>query len=188
MLIPNADILGLQTAKAARFSHHGLALVLRGHEELFLEFSSTEQRDACRRLIDRQLNASSAQARQKAQAASKRDENGKNEEDDDDDGVRDISRAKTAAEREAIILERLDAAKINQPGQRPTPPAKVDPNAPNLGELPPVMFTSGEASLLDFKPKKRLHITCLTIGSRGDVQPCTFMLQNFKGRCVLASR
>ena len=28
-----------------------------------------------------------------------------------------------------------------------------------------------EASILDFQPPKPLHITCLTIGSRGDVQP-----------------
>lgn len=33
------------------------------------------------------------------------------------------------------------------------------------------MFDDIEASILDFQPNASLDITCLTIGSRGDVQP-----------------
>jgi sterol 3beta-glucosyltransferase len=179
MLIPTTDIIGLQNAKASRFSHHGLALVLRGHEELFLEFSSTQRRDACRRAIDRQLEESSANARLRAKSKStltaSSGEKNKVEEEGGEGGGQGGRRESTSAEREAELLEKLDAAKINQPGQRPTPPSAVDDGAPNPGVLPPVMFTSGEASLLDFKPKEQMHITCLTIGSRGDVQPCTFL-------------
>ncbi|KAK5131174.1 Sterol 3-beta-glucosyltransferase [Meristemomyces frigidus] len=36
---------------------------------------------------------------------------------------------------------------------------------------PPILFDDSNASILDFKPKQSLRITCLTIGSRGDVQP-----------------
>lgn len=38
-------------------------------------------------------------------------------------------------------------------------------------EAAPVIFDDFQASILDFKPQAPLHITCLTIGSRGDVQP-----------------
>ena len=33
------------------------------------------------------------------------------------------------------------------------------------------MFQSTSSTFLTFKPSKPMHITCLTIGSRGDVQP-----------------
>ena len=42
---------------------------------------------------------------------------------------------------------------------------------PGLDEdVPSVMFDS-TASILSFKPEEAMRITCLTIGSRGDVQP-----------------
>ena len=34
-----------------------------------------------------------------------------------------------------------------------------------------VIFDDMDASIVDFKPPKSLRIVCLTIGSRGDVQP-----------------
>jgi sterol 3beta-glucosyltransferase len=37
--------------------------------------------------------------------------------------------------------------------------------------LPSHMFASTSSTFLTFKPTKPMHITCLTIGSRGDVQP-----------------
>jgi len=36
---------------------------------------------------------------------------------------------------------------------------------------PPILFDDPRASILNFKPTESLRITCLTIGSRGDVQP-----------------
>ncbi|RAL60669.1 hypothetical protein DID88_009987 [Monilinia fructigena] len=39
------------------------------------------------------------------------------------------------------------------------------------GESPPILFDDPRASILNFKPTESLRITCLTIGSRGDVQP-----------------
>jgi sterol 3beta-glucosyltransferase len=38
-------------------------------------------------------------------------------------------------------------------------------------ESPTVLFDDAKASILNFKPPQPLRITCLTIGSRGDVQP-----------------
>ncbi|KAI8458720.1 hypothetical protein BY996DRAFT_6410683 [Phakopsora pachyrhizi] len=44
----------------------------------------------------------------------------------------------------------------------------------------PIMFESTSSSFLTFKPKESLHITCLTIGSRGDVQPYIALCQALK--------
>jgi sterol 3beta-glucosyltransferase len=38
-------------------------------------------------------------------------------------------------------------------------------------EAPAILFDDPRASILNFKPNESLRITCLTIGSRGDVQP-----------------
>lgn len=38
-------------------------------------------------------------------------------------------------------------------------------------EAPPIIFDDPRASILNFKPTESWRITCLTIGSRGDVQP-----------------
>ncbi|KAI7962975.1 hypothetical protein MJO28_001069 [Puccinia striiformis f. sp. tritici] len=44
----------------------------------------------------------------------------------------------------------------------------------------PIMFQSSSSSFLTFKPKSKLHITCLTIGSRGDVQPYIALCQKLQ--------
>lgn len=44
----------------------------------------------------------------------------------------------------------------------------------------PIMFQSSSSSFLTFKPKTKLHITCLTIGSRGDVQPYIALCQKLQ--------
>jgi len=38
-------------------------------------------------------------------------------------------------------------------------------------EVPPILFDDPQTSFITFKPTESLRITCLTIGSRGDVQP-----------------
>jgi len=54
--------------------------------------------------------------------------------------------------------------------------AGIEGDLSNLAEksdedMPAVMFDSNAVSMVSFKPVERLHFTCLTIGSRGDVQP-----------------
>jgi sterol 3beta-glucosyltransferase len=41
----------------------------------------------------------------------------------------------------------------------------------NPSEVPPILFDDPRVSIINFKPTESLRITCLTIGSRGDVQP-----------------
>ncbi|KIY51328.1 glycosyltransferase family 1 protein [Fistulina hepatica ATCC 64428] len=146
MAIPIRDILSLQKSKGTRFGHHGVIVIIKGHEELFFEYWAEDKRDAFVRLLQRQM-----------EDVSRRLEAG-------NDSV------PTQGQRDALILEEFDA-----------PPHSTDANedgesgsAPDVGladSLPAVMFTSASSTFLTFKPKKSMHFTCLTIGSRGDVQP-----------------
>lgn len=67
--------------------------------------------------------------------------------------------------QDAVFLEELDVSySLTNSQNGPTPESQAE-------SLPAVMFTSSSSTFLTFKPKEPLHFTCLTIGSRGDVQP-----------------
>jgi len=144
MVIPIVDIIALQPQKAFRFGHHGLAIIIKGHEELFMEFSSAERRDACKSLLDGQADELQRHKREPKPVDPDR--------------------------KEAKILQDLDASDMTGTQEMQRELASV-PTKDGV-QPPPVMFTSTSSSFLDFKPKEPMHITCLTIGSRGDVQPC----------------
>src|ERR1700761_2190870 len=55
MILPIRDILSTETSKAFRFGHYGLVVIIKGHEELFLEFSQQDRRAAFINLIERQI-------------------------------------------------------------------------------------------------------------------------------------
>ena len=156
MVIPIPDIIALQPQKAFRFGHHGLAVVIKGHEELFLDFSSAERRDACKHLVEQQMDTLKNLKAQHGPA-----------------------HPPSAQQQEAMNLLDLDKMGLSSPQRTKTAGGherRESHSSPGSGygsnHLPPVMFTSTESTFLDFKPKEPMHITCLTIGSRGDVQPC----------------
>ena len=73
-----------------------------------------------------------------------------------------VKLTQTLAMAEAETLENLEVS----------PASSVAINTTVISdEAPPIMFRSTSSSFLDFRPKESLRITCLTIGSRGDVQP-----------------
>ncbi len=142
-MIPIKDIISTKPHKAYRIGHAGLLLILRGHEELFLEFSSKERRAHCVSVLENQIEEVERLAREDDRAG-----------------------RLPAQTREGIILEELEQS-ISTDGQ-PQPPASALPN----GDPPAAgMFSSTGSTFLNFKPSQPMHITCLTIGSRGDVQP-----------------
>jgi sterol 3beta-glucosyltransferase len=142
MTLPIRDILALEKSKASRFGHHGLVIIVKGHEELFFEFGADDKRDLFVQLLERQM---------------------------EDVRIRlatgEISTS-SPGKRNALILEEFEARESTSSDFVPTPLAD------NMADsLPAVMFTSASSTFLTFKPKKPLHFTFLTIGSRGDVQP-----------------
>jgi sterol 3beta-glucosyltransferase len=138
MTLPIRDILATEKTKATRFGHHGLIVIVKGHEELFFEFGAEDKRDAFVILLERQME----DARRRLA----------------------VGDTVTPGKRDALILEEFET--------KPSA-AKHDPPAnENMADsLPALMFTSASSTFLTFKPKRSLHFTFLTIGSRGDVQP-----------------
>lgn len=141
MTLPIRDILAIEKTKATRFGHHGLIVIIKGHEELFFEFGAEDKRDAFVALVERQM----------------------------DDVKRRLAAGEssvTPGKRDAMILEEFEARTSNSSDSDPSPmPDSL------ADSLPAVMFTSASSTFLTFKPNKSLHFTFLTIGSRGDVQP-----------------
>lgn len=143
MALPIRDILSLEKSKATRFGHHGLIIIVKGHEELFFEFGAADKRDAFVRLLERQID----DVRKRLAFA-------------------EHSSVPSPGTKAALTLEAFESKKNEEEESDPAPPPD------NLADdLPAVMFTSASSTFLTFKPPKPLHFTFLTIGSRGDVQP-----------------
>lgn len=141
-MLPIRDILSTEPSKAFRFGHHGLVVIVRGHEELFFEFADEDKRKAFVQLLNQQI-----------EEVRRRSETGE-------------IRQSTEGQREALILEEFG------PRSSAVAERSIIAEPESLAEsLPTVMFTSTSSTFLTFKPKQSLHFTFLTIGSRGDVQP-----------------
>jgi sterol 3beta-glucosyltransferase len=141
MALPIRDILAAEKSKATRFGHHGLVIVVKGHEELFFEFGASDKRDSFVRLLEKQME----NVRTRLALGE--------------------TLEPTSGKQAALALEAFDSRKSMDSDSDPAPPAEMSDS------LPAVMFTSASSTFLTFKPSKALHFTFLTIGSRGDVQP-----------------
>ncbi|KAF7306570.1 Sterol 3-beta-glucosyltransferase [Mycena indigotica] len=139
MTLPIRDLLAVEKTKATRFGHHGLIVIVKGHEELFFEFSAEDKRNAFVTLLEAQM----------------------------EDCQRRLAQGDTSVtpgKREALILEEFE------PQTQPST-SLIEATDSMTDSLPALMFTSASSTFLTFKPKRSLHFTFLTIGSRGDVQP-----------------
>lgn len=147
IILPMKDIENVNKEKGFRLGYYGLAIVIRGHEELFFEFSKAEYRDECAITVLRIL------------------ENTKYLEDDQ------LSSSGVDSDDEAAKAEHdlLQQAREDNDAERPNTVSDAVRAAEN--ERIPLIFDDPLASFVDFKPSEPLTIVCLTIGSRGDVQP-----------------
>lgn len=125
MIVPIRELYGMKAQKAFRFGHHALIVIIKGHEELFLEFHSARRRDELMMLLEERM-----------------------------DDLRDESQVTRAVEE-------------SLPAGRPITDEMTGDAEPTGQGL---MFSSTTSSFLQFKPEP-MTIVCLTIGSRGDVQP-----------------
>lgn len=97
MILPIRDVLSTEPCKAFRFGHHGLVVIVRGHEELFFEFAEESKRTAFSKLLEKQI-------------------------DDVRRRTADGEQHQTAGERDALILEEFgprtsvaDTVILNEP-------------------------------------------------------------------------
>ncbi|KAF2000541.1 glycosyltransferase family 1 protein [Amniculicola lignicola CBS 123094] len=148
VILPMRDIENVNKEKGFRLGYSGLAIVIRGHEELFFEFNRAEYRDECAITILRILEST------------KYIEDGDSTSscfDSDDE----------AAKAEHDLLQ--EARQANEPESSATSVSQIV-RGPDSDRIP-LIFDDPNASIVDFKPSDSLFIVCLTIGSRGDVQP-----------------
>lgn len=147
LILPLNHIETVDKEKGFRFGYHGLVVIIRGHEELFFEFGQAVVRDDC--AVSVLQNLERTRFIRESQYF------------DSDD----IQRARDAlAEREA-----LNAARLREFPDQDQLPHQL--TMLNDGDGPTILFDDAKDSMVHFQPTKSMKITCLTIGSRGDVQP-----------------
>jgi sterol 3beta-glucosyltransferase len=144
MILPLKDIENVEKEKGFRFGYHGLVVIIRGHEELFFEFNASDSRDDCAVTLHQGLESVKYLVESGMLAEEEREE-------------------VEAAKAEHRMLEE---ARLNDPKEHDR---QVTSNE-DSSEIHP-FFDDPRASIINFKPPHPLRITCLTIGSRGDVQP-----------------
>lgn len=142
IIIPLKDVENVGKEEGYRLTYSGLVVTIRGHEEIFFEFNRAENRDDC--AITLLQNVETTRYMQ---------ESGNLTMDE-----------RESAERASAEHKALEQAR-RKPHYDFKMPKTVD------GGSPPILFDDPRASFLNFKPAEPLRITCLTIGSRGDVQP-----------------
>ncbi|RMZ85892.1 hypothetical protein DV737_g354, partial [Chaetothyriales sp. CBS 132003] len=154
LVLPLRDIENVDKEKGFRFGYQGLVLVIRGHEELFFEFSAAEHRDDCAITLLQILE--SIRYMEDSGAPTPHD----NDNDNDSAAIaRDEHRQLQEARQRYAALD-TDLALPD-----------TDRAIFRHDDASAVCFDDPKASIISFKPPKPLRITCLTIGSRGDVQP-----------------
>ncbi|CAO1620144.1 unnamed protein product [Parajaminaea phylloscopi] len=150
MVLPLGEIISCAKHKAYHFGQHGLVLTIRGHEELFLEFSTQARRDECMRLLEEKLEELL------------RDTGGEDEQ---------TAARKQQARSDAIVLTDL---------MREEQGSMSDSMSSLASDMSSLTTNSSNMSLLSFRPRSGLHFTLLTIGSRGDVQPYLSLAKGLK--------
>ncbi|KAI1371601.1 glycosyltransferase family 1 protein [Hypoxylon crocopeplum] len=147
LILPLKDIETAEKEKGFRFGYSGLVVVIRGHEELFFEFNKAEIRDDCAVTILRNLETTRYLR-----------EAGLLDQEDQEDAD------EAMAERDALNEARLQENAEHE--------LKMPRETTCLSDsAPTILFDDPKSSFLNFKPSEPMRITCLTIGSRGDVQP-----------------
>lgn len=150
LILPLKDIENVDKEKGFRFGYHGLVLMIRGHEELFFEFNSADDRDDCTVTLLRTLE--SVRYMESSGVMAKQDEDSSAIAKDEHKLLQEARKKSISVEHEGVLPE------TEQPiyGHE---------------ETRPDVFRDPQVSIINFKPTTPLRITCLTIGSRGDVQP-----------------
>ncbi|KAJ5805438.1 uncharacterized protein N7503_003040 [Penicillium pulvis] len=143
MILPLKDIENVEKENGFRFGYHGLVVIIRGHEELFFEFNASDGRDDCAVTLHQNLESVKF-LMESGLLAEEREE-------------------VEAAKAEHQMLEE---ARLDSPEEHESHPTLHEGSS----EIHP-FFDDPRASIINFKPPEPLRITCLTIGSRGDVQP-----------------
>jgi sterol 3beta-glucosyltransferase len=143
LVIPFREVANVEMQRGFRLGYSGIVLVIHGHEELFFEFRTENARNDCAGTIFRKLDYKQAVA---------------------DSTVLLTEQQQHEAEGAAAENRLLQAARKDRPES-----ALLD--VPDDDDATGVLSDDPTASLVDLPSPPSMLVTCLTIGSRGDVQP-----------------
>ena len=146
LILPLKDIENVDKEKGFRFGYSGLVVVIKGHEELFFEFGQAISRDDCAITLLQSLEATRF-LKESGLLSMEEKEKAEN----------------ASAEHRALLEARSEVYSEHD--------TKLPRSSDVQDGAPPIIFDDPRASILNFKPQESLTVTCLTIGSRGDVQP-----------------
>lgn len=149
MVLPLKDIENVDKEKGFRFGYSGLVIVIRAVEELFFEFRTADIRDDC--AVTLLQNLETIKYLQESGLLTQEDK---------------LEAEAAKAEHRMLQDARADAGDEHDLKF----PQSVDTLA-QRNDAPSILFDDPRASILNFKPTESMRVTCLTIGSRGDVQP-----------------
>ena len=150
LVLPLKDIENVDKEKGFRLRYSGLVIVIRAFEELFFEFASSDIRDDC--CVTLLQGLESIRYLQESGLLTQEDR---------------VQAEKAKAEHKMLQEARTADGQADHDILLPHSADTVD----SYGEAPTILFDDPRASIINFKPTESLRITCLTIGSRGDVQP-----------------
>ncbi|KAK2763705.1 Sterol 3-beta-glucosyltransferase [Arachnomyces sp. PD_36] len=145
LILPLSDIENVEKEKGFRFGYHGLVVIIRGHEELFFEFNGADVRDDCAVTLHQSLESIKYLV-----------ESGLLAQEDKHDA--ELAKAEHQMLQDAKLEDHDDEQAMSS-------------SAHDSQDTQGILFDDTRASIINFKPSESLRITCLTIGSRGDVQP-----------------
>ncbi|EPS42435.1 hypothetical protein H072_3612 [Dactylellina haptotyla CBS 200.50] len=152
MILPLRDIENVDKERGFRFSYHGLVVTIRGHEELFFEFAGLENRDDCGSTLSKVID--NVRHMRESQLITPEQK---------------INAEIAKREHELLQEARLEAGHLEHEMKLPQTTKEVASG--HAMDVPPIVFDDPHTSIVHFKPQESLRFTCLTIGSRGDVQP-----------------
>lgn len=146
MVVPYKDIENVSAENGFKFGYSGLVIVIHGHEDVFFEFSSRAARDDCEAVTCKRLDVLRMQGSLTSSSFGGHDE-------------------AVHTPQERLRLARLHTYEdtLRSKGgvlDGGTSPAIIE----SRDHAAPLLPTAE-------KPRKVYHFTCVTIGSRGDVQP-----------------
>lgn len=153
MILPLRDVENVEKEKGFRFGYQGLVVIIRGHEELFFEFNTSDSRDDCAVTLHQHLESARLLM-----------ESGLLAEQEERDELSEAAKAEHHMLQEARLGDSDEAESRH--------------SLNGSSELHSI-FDDPRASIINFKPTESLRITCLTIGSRGDVQPYIALCKGF---------
>lgn len=157
MILPLTDVDTCYKEKGSNIAYSGLVIVIRGYDELFMEFSVQKARDDCLAMILRQLEKTH-------EPGDELSSNSKASKDGDQCLQKIPSSADTAKSSAGVKLAqwRIENARLKLFED------KINAAA---GLHVPIILEDSPFYKTEIRPSTSFNFTLLTIGSRGDVQP-----------------